>query len=215
MSIEVEAEIRTSPGRRRSVATRRVQPRAGMVRFVVGPDGRLVPDVLERLPGRGLWLEARRDLLVERKTQKALARSGARMDDPAGLAEEVAGALERRCLDLLGLAKRGRQAVAGYEKVKEAFARGKVALLFVARDAGRDARTAFHRLPPGTRRVVAFDRAQQGRALGREDAVFVAVLRGRLARKLERELVRLAGFREVEMIPAPGGEGEAEEANGT
>ncbi len=211
---ELEPETART-GRRRSVATRRVQPRAGMIRFVVDPQGRLVPDVLERLPGRGLWLEARRDLLVDRNTRRALARSGARIDDPERLAEEIAAALEHRCLDLLGLARRARQAVAGYEKVKEAVARGKVALLFVARDAGRDARTAFHRLPEGARRVVAFDRGRLGRALGRDEAVFVAVFRGRLARRLQRELERLAGFREVEMAPAPGTGREREDANGT
>ena len=30
-----------------------------MVRFVLGPEGEMVPDVAGRLPGRGFWLSAR------------------------------------------------------------------------------------------------------------------------------------------------------------
>ena len=199
MILELEPES-TEKRRRRSVATRRVQPRAGMVRLVRAPDGRLVPDILERLPGRGIWLEARRDLLLDPKTSKALARAaGGPVPDVQALAAEIERGLLQRSLDLLGLAKRGRQAVSGYEKVRDAVRRGRAALVLIARDAGRDAREAFRHLPEGMLRIVAFDRDEMGRALGRDQAVYVAVMRGRLARKLLRELGRLSGFRPVEI----------------
>ena len=40
---------------RRCIATGEVQPKQGMIRFVVGPDNQIVPDLLEKLPGRGIW----------------------------------------------------------------------------------------------------------------------------------------------------------------
>jgi len=197
--VELEPETTAKRGRR-SILTRRVQPRAGMVRLVRAPDGRLVPDILERLPGRGLWLEARRDLLGDPRTLKALAKAaGGPVPDAKALAAEIERGLMQRCLDLLGLARRGRQAVSGYEKVRDAVRDGRAALVLIARDAGRDAQSAFRHLPEGMLRIVAFDRGEMGRALGRDQAVYVAVMGGRLARKLLRELQRLSGFRPVEI----------------
>ncbi|HET6224250.1 MAG TPA: DUF448 domain-containing protein, partial [Dongiaceae bacterium] len=56
-------EIATGP-LRRCLVTREVLPKTDLVRFVVGPDGVLVPDVAGRLPGRGLWVKAQRDVLA-------------------------------------------------------------------------------------------------------------------------------------------------------
>lgn len=190
-------------GRRRCIAGRRSDARERLLRFVVAPDGRLVADIEERLPGRGIWLEARRERLGERRTLKSLARLGARLDDPEEMAREIERRLERRCLDLLGLARRARQVALGYEKVRSALARGRVALLIVARDASANAKARFRRLPPGVVRVEAFDRAALARAVGREDVVYVAVAPGRLADKLWRELQRLSGFREIALAGSP------------
>jgi len=35
-----------------------------MIRFVVGPDGEVVPDLARRLPGRGMWVRAERAAVV-------------------------------------------------------------------------------------------------------------------------------------------------------
>ncbi len=179
---------------RRCVARRIRAPKEELVRFVRGPDGMAVADVEERLPGRGVWLAAEGRLLAEARTRKAFARLGLRLDDPERLAREIARRLVRRCLDLIGLARRANQAVWGYERVREALARGRVAVLLVARDASANARDRFHRLPSGVVRSEAFGREELARALGRADVVYVGVAPGRLARRLIRELKRLSGF---------------------
>ena len=48
---------------RRCIATGEVQPKRGLIRFAVSPDGIIVPDVLEKLPGRGIWVSADRAAL--------------------------------------------------------------------------------------------------------------------------------------------------------
>lgn len=48
---------------RRCVVTRAVLPKDRMIRFVVGPDRLVVPDLAARLPGRGMWLSATWDVL--------------------------------------------------------------------------------------------------------------------------------------------------------
>ena len=48
---------------RRCIVTGDVQPKGGLIRFVVGPDGMVVPDLAEKLPGRGLWVSADRAVM--------------------------------------------------------------------------------------------------------------------------------------------------------
>ena len=45
---------------RRCIATGESQPKSELVRFVVGPEGQIVPDLLNRLPGRGIYVSADR-----------------------------------------------------------------------------------------------------------------------------------------------------------
>ncbi len=75
---------------RRCIVTGEVRERAGLLRFVVGPDGVLVPDVEARLPGRGLWLTPRRDI-VERAVAKRLFARAARgpVSVPAEFADRI------------------------------------------------------------------------------------------------------------------------------
>ena len=93
---------------RTCIATGAVKPKDTMLRFVVGPDGGLVPDLEGRLPGRGLWLSAERDM-VNTACAKGLfskaARQGVKV--PADLAGQMDRLMVRRCLDLVGLARRG------------------------------------------------------------------------------------------------------------
>ena len=48
-----------------------------MIRFVVGPEGDVVPDLARRLPGRGMWVRAERSA-VERAVAKNLFAKAAR-----------------------------------------------------------------------------------------------------------------------------------------
>ena len=48
---------------RKCIATGEVQQTSGMIRFVVGPDAQIVPDILGKLPGRGIWVTADRAAL--------------------------------------------------------------------------------------------------------------------------------------------------------
>src|SRR6476469_3890346 len=57
-----ELEPETGP-LRRCIITRERLPKERMIRFVVGPDRKIVPDLAARLPGRGIWLSASRDVL--------------------------------------------------------------------------------------------------------------------------------------------------------
>ncbi len=198
--------------RRRCLVTRREADRATLVRFVLDPEGRVVPDVAGRLPGRGLWLSATRDV-VNTAVGKGLFAKGFRKAAVAGpdLADEVERLLARRCLDCLGLARRGGAVFAGTEKVRAALAAGRVGALVIAADAAPDGRRrmtakAGHGRGTGSGEAGArdeaavpvietFSAAELGAALGRDHAVYVALRKGRLAARFVVEARRLDGFR--------------------
>lgn len=183
---------------RRCIATGTVAERDGMVRFVIGPDGEVVPDVGETLPGRGLWLTAD-PALVEKAVAKGLFAKAARraVRAPADLTDRVGALLRRRCLDQLGLARRGGQAVAGFEKVVAALKAGAIGkrsgigLRLEASDGAADGRGKLDALAPRVAVVDLFDRVSLGGALGRDEAVHVVLGTGPLAQSLLRDAARL------------------------
>ena len=68
---------RTDGPERKCIATGEVQPKYGLIRFVMGPDGEIVPDALEKLPGRGIWVSADRGA-IEQAVKKRLFGRAAR-----------------------------------------------------------------------------------------------------------------------------------------
>ena len=92
-------------GARRCLVTGVSAPRAGLIRFVAGPDGTVVPDLGEKLPGRGLWVAADRAAL-ERADARAFARANhGAVKVPGDLAAQVEAGLLRRLIDYLGIAE--------------------------------------------------------------------------------------------------------------
>ncbi|MEE8214952.1 MAG: RNA-binding protein, partial [Alphaproteobacteria bacterium] len=183
---------------RKCIATGALRPKDEMLRFVVGPDGSLVPDLDGCLPGRGLWLSAERDM-VNTACAKGLFSRAARhgVEVSADLAEQLEGLMVRRCLDLLGLARRAGEAVAGFEKAQAWLREGKGGVILQARDGATDGREKIKALAPGLATVDLFEAQELGRALGRDRAVHVVMAEGRLAESLMTEAGRLTAFRQA------------------
>lgn len=166
------------------------------MRFVVGPDGEIVPDVGARLPGRGLWLTARRDIVEQAAAKRLFARAARRLVTvPTDLADRVEALLVRRCGDALGLARRAGSAVAGFDGVAVAVRRGKSAALLIALDGAENGRRKLGSLRRGLPSASVMYAAELGAAFGRDRVVHVSVGPGPLCRRLLRDLERLAGFR--------------------
>jgi predicted RNA-binding protein YlxR (DUF448 family) len=204
---------RTVDATRRCLVTRMVRPRAALLRFVLDPEGRVQPDLAARLPGRGMWLSADRNVVnkaVAKNLFARAARAPARV--AADLGEQVEGLLSRRVLSTLGLARRAGQVAVGFEQVRAALRSGTAAVLLAASDGAADGRRKLRRLAPELPLIVAFSSAELGAALGRESLVHVAVAPGGLAQRLLQDVERLAGFRSgVMALPAAAGPIESTE----
>jgi predicted RNA-binding protein YlxR (DUF448 family) len=181
---------------RRCIVTGKVLPVEQLIRFVVGPDGMVVPDIEARLPGRGLWLSAGRDMVNTALAKKLFAKGFRRkVTVPDDLAETITRQLLRRCLERIGLARRAGQAVTGYEKVRGELKAGRGAVLLAAADGAADGREKIRALAPSLPLVAVLHGDELGAAFGRSHAVHAVVAAGRLADGLKIDAARLAGMR--------------------
>ena len=181
---------------RRCILTGTVMPTTQLIRFVVGPDGGIVADVAGELPGRGLWLSASREVIDTACAKGLFAKAARRpVSVAADLAARTEAVLARRCLDLLGLARRAGGAAVGFEQVRGRIRAGKAAILIVARDGSKDSRSRIKKVGGGLPAIELFGSAELSLALGRENVVHAALAPGKLADRLVAEAARLAKFR--------------------
>lgn len=181
---------------RRCIASRQSLPRERLVRFVVDPAGEIVPDVSARLPGRGVWLTAERSAISLAVAKGLFAKATRRRVHAApDLPDQVESMLARRALDLIGLARRAGQLVAGFDQVADWLRNGKTAVLLGARDGAADGRRKLRAMARSLPVVEVFDRHELGLAIGRDEVVHVAMAPGGLAKRLVAEVARLRGFR--------------------
>jgi hypothetical protein len=189
---------------RHCAVTGTVKPVADMIRFVIAPDGAVVPDLKRRLPGRGLWITATRQSLLEAIKRKAFARGFRRDARVAGdLVETTERLLERAALEALAIAHKAGKVAIGFAKTEAALAHERVAALVHAADAANDGTrklnaAAQRRYGPesaGTAQVETLTSAQLDLAFGRSNVVHAALLAGPESDTFLARLDRLERFR--------------------
>lgn len=146
-----------------------------------------------------MWLSPRKDVLERACARNLFAKAArAHVRLPDDLATQVERALRRRCLDLVGLARRSGLAVAGFEKVKAQLAGGAAEVLLQAGDAAEDGRRKIASLArachPGLQVVTLFTAEELGQALGRGATVHVLLMPGGLSDRVCMEAARLQGL---------------------
>ncbi len=183
---------------RKCIATGEVQPKYGLIRFVVGPDNQIYPDILGKLPGRGIYVAADR-AAIEQAVNKKLFTRAAKMqvtvqDD---LVEEVEKQLARRVVDLISLQRKGGRAVAGYEKVKSWLQNEEAEVLIQATDGSERGKTKLS--TPHYGQYIGWLTADElGLAFGRQTVIHGALASGGLTLRVVEEAQRLKGVRQNE-----------------
>lgn len=187
---------------RRCIVTRDTGPKTGLIRFVAGPDDEIVPDLAERLPGRGLWVTADAATLRQAAGKGFFARAAKRqVKVPADLAARVEALLAQRLVDLVAMARKAGQAVAGLEKTKAALVSGEARLLLQAADGSARERGQL-RPPDGENSLVSCLFGHElGLAFARDRVIHAAVLAGGLGERIRDEALRLSGIRDATNRP--------------
>lgn len=190
---------------RKCIATGEVQPKAGLIRFVAGPDDGVVPDVMGKLPGRGVYVAADRAALKRAVDKKLFARGlKAPVAVPEDLVGEVERQLSRRVVDLISLARKSGAAVAGYEKVKTWLDKEDARVLIQASDGSARGKSKLSTPHRGTY-IGWLTAGELGMAFGRQNVIHAALSSGGLAQRVVEEAQRLHGLRETD-----GGKGRRE-----
>jgi predicted RNA-binding protein YlxR (DUF448 family) len=192
---------------RRCLVTGETGPKSGLVRFVAGPEGAVVPDILNKLPGRGFYVTASRPILEQARAGQFARAAKAPVRVPDDLADEVERQLVRRVQDLVSLARKGGLAVCGFEKVKEALVKAseglgrrewaRVRVLLQASDGSKRGKEKLW-TPEGARYFSCLSSEELGRAFGRQTVIHAALASGALADRVVEEAAKLRGLREVE-----------------
>jgi predicted RNA-binding protein YlxR (DUF448 family) len=186
---------RTDGPERKCIATGEVQPKYGLIRFVAGPDGQVVPDVLGKLPGRGMYVAADRDAIDKAVAKGLFARSAkAPLKAPDDLADEVERQLARRVVDLISLQRKAGKAVAGFEKVKNWLQMEEAEVLIQAVDGSGRGKTKLSTPHYGS--YIGWLTADElGLAFGRQTVIHGALASGGLTQRVVEEARRLKGVR--------------------
>jgi uncharacterized protein len=186
---------------RRCIVTGEVLSEVELIRFVVAPDGTVVPDIAARLPGRGHWVRADRAVLEKAVARNFFAKSAkAAVDVPSDLCSRTERLLAERMMADLGLARRAGQLVFGFDNVARAFqSRTPPVVLVEAKDGAADGRRKLVALAQARNLaaeiVDCLDSGEISLALGRENVIHAALKSGRLSERLVMDAGRLKGFR--------------------
>ena len=180
---------------RKCIATGEVQPKFGLVRFVAGPEGQVVADILDKLPGRGFYVSADRESL-DLAVKKNLFSRGAKqpVKVPDGLTDTVEEQLARRVIDLISLQRKSGRAVAGYEKTKGWLQSEEAEVLIQAVDGSGRGKSKLS--TPHYGHYIGWLTADElGLAFGRQTVIHAALASGGLTQRVVEEAQRLKGVR--------------------
>ncbi|GAD54735.1 RNA-binding protein [Limimaricola cinnabarinus] len=180
---------------RKCIVTGDVQPKSGLIRFVIGPDGQVVPDILGKLPGRGIYVTAEKAVIETAKRGQFARAAKMPVTVPEGLAAEVERQQARRVVDLIALARKAGLAIAGFEKVKSALAGDHVRVLLQASDGSERGKSKLW-TPTGARYYGCLTSDELGLAFGRQSVIHGALAAGGLSDRVVEEAAKLRGLRE-------------------
>ena len=182
---------------RKCIATGETQPKQGLIRFVMGPESQVVPDVFGKLPGRGVYVTASREALDLAVKKKLFARGfKAPVTLPDSLADEVERQTLRRLVDLLSLARISGQAGGGYEKVKDWLGKEHATVLIQASDGSGRGKSKLSTPHRGSF-IGCLTADELGMAFGRQTMIHAALASGGLSKRVVDEAQRLQGLREM------------------
>lgn len=189
--------------------TRRVAPIGELIRFVVGPDGSVVPDLKRKLPGRGLWITNSRAKVADAARRGVFARGFRRQVQVSpALADDIDMLMGRAVADALAMAAKAGEAVSGFTKVERSLTDGSAVALIHASDAAAD---GVRKLDAIARRsaetagigdltaslpiIDALSSDELDLALGRSNVIHAALLAGAAAKTVLVRNDTLARFR--------------------
>ncbi len=168
--------VKTEP-ERSCIVTRQIAPKADLLRFVLSPEGVVVADLASKLPGRGVYVLNRKTHVAAAVEKQIFARAFKKpVRVPADFIANLEQRFRQKLLESLSLARKAGQTVSGFDAVRDALARGNVAALIHASDAGEDGIKKLK--TEGIESIQCLTRDELSTVFAKENAVHAAALTG-------------------------------------
>jgi len=185
---------------RSCLGCRQGRDRDRLLRFVLSPQGEVVPDVEAKLPGRGAYTcvseACLRTALKQRQFSRAFKREVV-TPAPDVMVSQVAGIMQKRILGYMGLANRAGQVISGGSMVSDAIRSGqKPGLVLVETDTSEDigkkieTLAAVHQIAC----IRIMEKDDFGSILGKAPRSAVAVRASGFVAQLKHEIERYRNF---------------------
>jgi predicted RNA-binding protein YlxR (DUF448 family) len=174
---------------RMCAVSREVRPIDELIRFVVSPQGEVIPDLKRKLPGRGLWVSASRRTVAEAVRRHQFSKGFKRdVRVAATLPADTEALLVRSATEALAMAAKAGQVVSGFAKVEGLLEQGKAQALIHASDGAADGIRKLDAIAgqrgrnvgesPVLAIVTVLTSAELDLALGRSNVIHAALLAG-------------------------------------
>ncbi len=185
---------------RTCIVLREPFPKEKMIRFAISPDGLVTPDILENLPGRGLWVFAKPDIITRAIKQNAFARAGKANTKkpitlPDDLMQTICTILAKRLIGLISLSRRNGRAICGFERIKTNLPLQRGQLLLQASDGSPNQLKKINHPENHHAALMCLTSAELGLAFGRDHVIHALLNAHGLNRKIQNDARRLAGLR--------------------
>ena len=187
---------------RKCIATEESKEPIKMIRFVLDPFGAVVPDLAEKLPGKGMWITSCYGTISKAVEKRLFERSmHQRVIISNSFLEDIEQILVDRAVSAVGLARRAGRVLAGHAKIDHALRQGKVLLRIEAKDGSRDGRNKLTRLNPNIPVLDCVYSEELARAFEKHNAVHLAIAVNNkkgddgLMAKFKKDFGRLEQFR--------------------
>jgi uncharacterized protein len=184
--------------------SRTQKPIDDLVRFVLGPEDTIAPDLARRLPGRGVWVEATRRAVTAAARQNVFARS---LRKPVSIPDDLPGLVEKlmvkRLREAFSIANKAGLLVTGFAKVHELIDSGRATVLIHAADAAQDGAAKLDRKfkalvgPEAADATIVNELTgpELDLAIGRSNVVHAAACQGGASQRILQEAKRLRRYR--------------------
>jgi len=201
---------------RMCAVSREVRPIDELIRFVVSPQGEVIPDLKRKLPGRGLWVAASRRTVAEAVRRHQFSKGFKRdVRVAATLPADTEALLVRSATEALAMAAKARQVVSGFAKVEGLLEQGKAEALIHASDGAADGIRKLDAIAgqrsrnvgesPGLAIVTVLTSAELDLALGRSNVIHAALLAGPASRTFLSRCQTLVRYRMADDDKTEGG----------
>jgi uncharacterized protein len=189
---------------RTCIVTRQAKQPHELIRFVVGPNGQVVPDLKSVLPGRGCWVSADAETVALAVKRKIFARAlKAEVSIDPGLVGLIERLMVKNALGSLGLLRKSGNLMTGSAKVDDLVRSGKAAFVLHATNGAADGIRKITQGRKATREMggkdvpgfALFTSHEMSLAFGGENVIHAAANAGQVSNGALAKLQALARYR--------------------